>query len=373
MILKKGDFAAFARRVRAQHKGIIVYGAGVIGETVAPYWLNEYELDESVLCYVDADIHKQGKNIPLHSRAVLVEPLAILAEESGNYVLLITVSAFEPVVQSLEQLPGMEDVEAYFLPIMLLDAAHAPKKSGVIQTSETPLIPKKIHYCWFSGNPIPRPLQSCIDSWRRHCPDYEIIRWDESNYDVGKCLYMKQAYERKKWGFVSDYARLDILYQHGGIYLDTDVELMRNLDELLYQPAFCCAEKWGVINTGVTGAQPENPAIRAMLDFRKDSIFLRSDGSENQTSSGFYDTLPLLKHGMKINLEVQSILNGAMTIYAPEFFQPFDYMSGETHITQNTFSIHHFSGTWLGGAEAKKRAETRRHYQEFLSRLEGVD
>ena len=94
------------------------------------------------------------------------------------------------------------------------------------------MIPKKIHYCWFGGNPMPEKDKKCIESWKRYCPDYEIIRWDESNYDVSKNRYMKEAYEEKKWGFVPDYARLDIIYNEGGIYLDTDVELVKNLDDL---------------------------------------------------------------------------------------------------------------------------------------------
>ena len=370
MILKKGTFAKFSQQVKASEKRIIVYGAGVIGEAVAPYWLHEYQLDEAVLCYVDADSHKQGRSVQLGSRSVPVESLSLLTEQRGNYILLITVSAFGPVVESLEQLPEMEDTEAYFLPIMLLDIAHTPREGGVIQTSNTPLIPKKIHYCWFSGNPIPEPLQMCIDSWKKYCPDYEIIRWDESNYDVEKNLYMKQAYEHQKWGFIPDFARLDILYQHGGIYLDTDVELLRNLNELLCQPAFCSTEKWGTVNTGgSSGAAPGNPIIKKMLDFRKDALFLQEDGTFNLTTCGYYETLPLVANGFKSNGETQIIASGQMVVYASEFFQPFDYMSGETHTTKNTFSIHHFSGTWLGPMAAKEREKTRRKFQEFQKRL----
>lgn len=370
MILKKGTFCDFARKVRAEEKRIIVYGAGVIGEASSPYWLHEYGLDGNVLCYVDSDVHKHGKTIRIGSREVSVTPLAALRERRGEYAILITVSAFEPVVQALERLPETEDAEAWFLPVMLLDIAHAPKQGGVIKTSERTLIPKKIHYCWFSGTPIPDKLRGCIDSWKRFCPDYEIIRWDEGNYDFGKSLYMRQAYERQRWSFVSDVARLDILYRHGGIYLDTDVELRRSLDELLYQPAFCGVEKWGIVNTSMSGAQPGNLVVRAMMDYRKDRPFLYKDGGENWMSSGYYDTLPLIQKGMRPNGETQLIAGSMMTVYAAEFFQPFDYMSGETHITQNTFAIHHFSGAWLGQEAALEREKTRQRFGEFIDRLE---
>ena len=100
------------------------------------------------------------------------------------------------------------------------------------------MIPKVIHYCWFGGNEMSALEKKCIESWKTQCPDYEIIRWDETNYDVTKNLYMQQAYAAKKWAFVSDYARLDILYQHGGFYLDTDVELLQSLDALRTHAAF---------------------------------------------------------------------------------------------------------------------------------------
>ncbi len=120
---------------------------------------------------------------------------------------------------------------------------------------------------------MPEGSRKCIESWEKHCPDYEIVRWDESNYDVNKNRYMQEAYERQKWGFVPDYARLDILYHYGGIYIDTDVELVRNLDELLYQQAFCGVEKWGNVNMGnCSGAVPGHPMIKKMLEEREKSF-----------------------------------------------------------------------------------------------------
>ena len=371
MKLKKGTFEDFSRQVKTAEKKIIVYGAGVIGRIAAPYWLCQYGLEHEVICYVDADFHKQGQTVRLDSRDVSIRPLSALDEENGQYILLVTVSAFEPVVQALDQIPGAKNAEAYFLPIMLLDVAHAPKNGGVVKSSKTKLIPKKIHYCWFSGKPIPKELQKCIDSWKRFCPDYEIVRWDESNYDIHKSPYMEQAYAHKKWGFIPDYARLDILCQSGGIYLDTDVELIRNLDELLYQPAFCGVENWGTVNFGgCSGAQPGNPVVQSVLEARKDIAFLGADGQLNLATCGYYETNPLIEQGLKINGETQVIGSGMLTVYAAEFFHPFDYMSGETNITANTFSIHHFKGSWLSDAAAKEREQTKLRYQAFVNTLE---
>lgn len=370
MVLKKGSIQEFAQNVTSTQSKIIVYGAGVIGQIAAPYWFQEYQMEEDVICYVDADPKKQGQTVKLGSREVPIRSLSALNEENRRYILLVTVSAFEPVVQALEQIPGMRDTEVYFLPIMLVDNAHTPKKGGVVRSSDTQLIPKKIHYCWFSGNPIPQELQKCIDSWKHFCPDYELVRWDESNYDIHKSLYMEQAYIHKKWGFIPDYARLDILYRYGGIYLDTDVELIRNLDELLYQPAFCGVEKWGTVNFGgCSGAQPKNPVVKSVLDTRETVPFINADKQLNLTTCGYYETSPLVQQGLKANGETLVIGNGMMTVYSSDFFHPFDYMSGETKITENTFSIHHFSGTWLGPEAVKEREKTRQRFLNFKKRM----
>lgn len=371
MILKKATFSGFARSVKEAGKRVIVYGAGVIGETIAPYWLHEYGFGWDVLCYVDADPHKQGKTVQIASRAVPVEPLSALERPREDCVILITVSAFEAVVRSLEQLPGTKHMEAYFLPVMLLDAARTPKQSDVVKTSERPLIPKKIHYCWFGGNPIPAELRGCMDTWKRLCPDYEIVRWDESNYDVEKDFYTKRAYQEKRWGILTDFARLEILYQYGGIYFDTDVELIQNLDELLYQPAFCSVETWGTVGTGAgCGAQAGNPVIKAMLDFRKGTFSAEADGYCIWKASGYYDTIPLVEMGLRPDGTTQVLADGKMTVYSSEFFLPFNYISGETRCGKNTFAVHHYIGSWIGRQGVEERLRTRNNYNNFLKRLE---
>lgn len=370
MILRHGLFSDFVQRIKESGKKIIVYGAGMIGQTVAPYWLDQYQLDERVLCYVDADANRQGQMVELASNSIPVMPLTALKKHRGAYVLLVTISAFESAVQALEQMPETEDAEAYFLPLMLLDIAHTPKADGVVRTSGRQLIPKTIHYCWFSGKPIPEPLKKCMESWKKRCPDYEIVRWDEGNYDISWNRYMQQAHARQKWGFIPDVARLDILYRYGGIYLDTDVELLRSLNELLYQPAFCGVEKWGTVNFGgCSGAQAGNPVVKAILDSRKNAAFSDDNGQLNLTTCGYYETIPLIKKGMAVNGKTQRIDGGLLTVYSSDFFHPFDYMSGETKITENTVSIHHFSGSWLGPEAAVERKRTRQKYKQFLSHL----
>ena len=157
------------------------------------------------------------------------------------------------------------------------------------------MIPKIIHYCWVGNSPKPKSVLYCIESWRKYCPGYEIREWNESNYDFSKNGYMKQAYEAKKWGFVPDYARLDIIYKYGGIYLDTDVELIKSLDELLNQTAFMGFENTGdgefFVNCGHGfGAEPHNKIIGAARNLYDHIQFINDDNTYNLLPSPHYTT-----------------------------------------------------------------------------------
>ena len=217
---------------------------------------------------------------------------------------------------------------------------------------------------WLGRKPIPDNLMKCIDSWKRFCPDYEIIEWNENNYDIEKHPYMKEAYEAKAYGFVPDYARLDILYTQGGIYLDTDVELKRNLDNLRCLKAFCGVEKWQIINFGgLSGAEKKHPMIKEFLDSRMNIRFYNKDGSLNKNTCGFYDTQVAIRNGYKINGETQTIND--MCILGSDYFQPYDYMSGIVNETKNTYSIHWFNGGWLDEKMKIANEESKKVYMDF--------
>ena len=177
---------------------------------------------------------------------------------------------------------------------------------------------------------------------------------------------MKEAYDAGAYGFVPDYARIDILYNEGGFYLDTDVEIKRSIDELRYQEAFCGVEKWQIVNLGgLSGAVKSHPMLKEYLDARSKISFYNKDGSLNKNTCGFYDTRIILQHGYKINGKTQCI-NG-MNIYASDYFQPFDYMSGIVNETENTYSIHWFNGGWLDDEMKKANEETKKIYLELYN------
>lgn len=332
--------------MRNKDMGMIVYGAGVIGRVAAPEFLRESGLAKRVLFFADQDIKKQGHRITIGDIVIKVVPPEAIGAVKQPFVILITSSRYQGILEYLEQAGFRNPTYVCILPQLLADRAEHLEKQVIRKQSDISLIPKTIHYCWFGGNEMPEKMKYCIESWKKNCPQYEIIEWNEKNYDVSKYTYTRQAYQHGKWAFVSDVARLDILYQYGGIYMDTDVELLHSLDGLLYQPGFCSVEKWGIVNTGGgCGAIPGHTLIDAMIRKRRRCVFEYKDGTLNLESSGSYESLPLLKQGFVPDNKIQCVHD--MTIYPSDFFHPYDYMTKKTCITENTFGIHHFAESWI--------------------------
>lgn len=221
-------------------------------------------------------------------------------------------------------------------------------------------IPKVIHYCWFGKKPLPRKVEKCIASWKRYCPDYEIIQWDETNFDVGQNRYIREAYESEKWAFVSDYARLKIIYENGGIYLDTDVKLIKPLDDLLQYDGFMGFQNREIINekvyetvaTGLGfGAAPHHPIIKILLKDYLEIPFLSGDGTMDLTPCPIRNTKALMGQGLKADGSRQEICG--MQIFPAEYFCPLDRSTARMKITANTYSIHLFWATWYDKKEKK--------------------
>ena len=206
-------------------------------------------------------------------------------------------------------------------------------------------IPKVIHYCWFGKGELPKLAKKCIRSWQKYCPDYQIICWNEDNFDISSNRYMKEAYEAGKWAFVSDYARLQIIYEQGGIYLDTDVELLKPLDHLLNAKGFMGFDEKGIVATGLGfGAEAGNPIIGEFLKDYRDISFYLADGSMDLTPCPDRNTQALERLGMDMKNTNQTFLD---TVFLPkEYLCPMDYCTGKKTITKNTCSIHHYCATW---------------------------
>ena len=209
------------------------------------------------------------------------------------------------------------------------------------------MIPKVIHYCWFGGKEIPEEFRNYIETWRKYCPDYQIKEWNENNFDLSTSDFAKEAYKEKKWAFVSDYARLKIIYDEGGIYLDTDVELLKSLDELIKEECFLATEKTGYVATGLGfGAERKNEVIRLLLDEYSNHHFIGEDGVYDNIACPKKNTKPLKKYGYIYSPDKIIRIKRA-AIFPPSYFDPMDCTSGEIKITDNTFAIHHYSASWI--------------------------
>ncbi|MBR5479461.1 MAG: glycosyl transferase [Clostridia bacterium] len=223
-------------------------------------------------------------------------------------------------------------------------------------------MPKKIHYCWFGGKELPKLAKKCIKSWKKYCPDYEIICWSEENFDLSQNRYAKEAYEAKMWAFVSDYVRLKVLYDEGGIYLDTDVEIIKSIDDLLEYSGFMGFDKKGIIATGLGfGAEKGNEIIGMMLHDYDDIPFVMPDGNYDLTPCPDRNTETLSKMGMDVKNTDQTFIG--MRFLPQEYLCPMDYYTGKKTITEKTYSIHHYCASWT----SKKTKRTTR-----IKRIIGV-
>ena len=213
-------------------------------------------------------------------------------------------------------------------------------------------IPKIIHYCWFGGKPLDDMAKKCIESWKRYCPDYEIKEWNESNFDVNSNIYVKEAYDAKKWAFVSDYARLKVLYDEGGVYFDTDVELIKPIDNLIEEYGYMGFDDNGTIATGLGFACEEANELVGNLLADYDGIsFILPDGSYDLTPCPDRNTETLKKLGMDLNNKNQIFMG--IHMLPEDYLCPVKYHTGKKIITKNTYSIHHFNASWHSAFENK--------------------
>lgn len=209
------------------------------------------------------------------------------------------------------------------------------------------MIPKVIHYCWLSGDPVPENLQNYMKTWREKLPDYEFVLWDKSRFDIHSVKWVEQAYEAKKYAFAADYIRLYALYNYGGIYMDMDVEVRKPFDDILDHPYFFGAETQTGIEGGIFGAEKGCIYIKECLDFYTGREFVNEDGSLNMIG------LPKVMYGQLVQQhKIEITPNPDFTREALQVY-PFDFFtakSGDTGVvkpTRNTYTIHHFAGSWL--------------------------
>lgn len=217
-------------------------------------------------------------------------------------------------------------------------------------------IPKIIHYCWFGEHDLPETAKKCVASWKKYMPEYEIKKWDESNFDINIIPYTAEAYQYGKYAFVSDYARYWILYNFGGLYFDTDVEIIRPMDKIVSKGPFMGCERdprknGSALSLSVApglgmGSYGGHPFYKKMLDLYSDLHFVNKNGTRNKNTVVTYTTALLVEKGLRNIPEIQCIDD--INIYPRSFFCPMDIGTREVLITKDTYSIHHYDGSWMG-------------------------
>ena len=224
-------------------------------------------------------------------------------------------------------------------------------------------VPKVIHYCWFGKGKMPAIAKKCIESWKKYCPEYKIVCHSEENFDISQNRYAQEASEAGKWAFVSDYVRLKVLYDQGGIYLDTDVELLKPIDKLIEETGYMGFDDNGVISTGLGFAcEKGNELVGSLLADYDDISFIRPDGSYDITPCPDRNRETLKKLGMDLENKDQIFMG--IHMLPEDYLCPMKYYTGKTIITENTYSIHHFCASWIS-------ATSRRTL--FVKRIVGVD
>lgn len=233
------------------------------------------------------------------------------------------------------------------------------------------MIPKIIHYCWFGRNPLPESAIKCINSWKKFFPDYEIKEWNEDNFDVNIIPYTQEAYSVKKYAFVSDYARFWILYKCGGLYFDTDVEVIKSMDDIIERGPFMGIEvgatsesKTPLVAPGLgLGVKPGLGLYREILDYYKELHFLDEEGNPNQVTVVTHTTNVLIRYGLKNSNQIQEV--AGVWIYPRDYFNPLNDNTGKLDITKNTRSIHWYSKTWLEKKNPLRTWLVRRIHRYF--------
>ena len=351
-----------------KNKEVICFGAGKLLRKACKF----SQLEPYVKVVIDNDINKHIKPLVYEGQIFKVYPWNKLKEFSFSRektVFLIAAGmtgAGRELYEELIRYDIPDGIECFFLSYIFAEPESIKKIGHLLdfKLTKEPIIPKYIHYCWFGGGMLPKEQQKYIEGWHEKCPDFEIIRWDESNYDVKKNNYMKKAYEEKKWGFVPDYARADIIYKYGGIYLDTDVEVIRNLDDHLYQKGFAGIQWDNRINFGLGfGGIPGLDIMAELCEMYDRIAFNFSDGIEMKVGPD-YETEILRAHGYNEQKELQVVAE--LTIY------PWEVMSGtmpysrKSFVTENTASLHHYAGSWTMGKRKMNNQEAMRFYQEIM-------
>ena len=290
--------------------------------------------------------------------------------DSKNTVILIAVTGYEEILAQIRSDDSLAKIKA--IPSIYLEALYedmlllaVDKPPADFRKHDTPVIPRIIHGIWFSGDPMPELYQRCLESWRKYSPDYEIRIWNLETYKPDDCLFFEQAVVHKNWSFASDYARADLLYRYGGVYMDLDVEILRPIDDLLYNDAYMGFESLDRIECGSgMGARPNHPILKEICESYENRPYLREDGMWDNSTCPVRYTQVIEKHGLKKNGGFQSVED--ITVYPFEMLTGKSFDTGIVYKTEISYTLHHHNGSWIPGKAHSAICERYKRIRAFM-------
>lgn len=359
MITKNG-FEQFL--ADCKDKKLVAFGASVFLQIITMNY-KELNLENTISYIVDNNIEKDGTKYDLQGISIEVHSLQyLLKDDLSNIILLITAECFAyEIYNQLVEINSLQNVICYCLPMLI--ASNEDDEFSYSLSRDKVYIPKIIHCFWFSGSEKDDLTKKCLLSWKKFCPDYEIMEWNTQNYDVTKNTYMYEAYKHKKWAYATDYARLDVIYKYGGFYLDFDLELLRKLDELLSVDFVAGFGPLRDIELAAFGAKKKSPIVRRMLELYQDKKFDINNLSLSEVQPVLMDKF-MKEYGFEINGKFQNINN--QIILPRSSFSPRNWFTGEMMDTRNSFGIHHCAGNWITKTE---KSNQRNHNMRLLSAI----
>jgi hypothetical protein len=360
----KNGFSQFISDCK--EKKLVAFGASVFLQVIAMNY-EELDLRNSIYYIVDNDSKKDGTRYSLLDTDKEVHSLEyLLNEELSNIVILISTDAYAyEIYRQLENIDKLKDTDCYCLPTMI--ETHEDDKNLHSLSGDKDRIPKIIHCFWFSGSPKDDLSKRCIESWRKFCPDYEIKEWNSENYNVKKNEYMYEAYKQRMWAYAADYARLDTVYNYGGFYFDMDLELTRNIDELLSADFVGGFGPIRDVELAAFGAKKNSPLVGMLLDSYKNRVFKGGEIPLAEVQPVLMDKL-MKEYGFKINGKFQNIDN--QILYPRYSFSPRNWFTGEMLDYEGSFGIHHCAGGWIS---KDKKKENHHENMKELSNIFGVN
>lgn len=358
------------KNIFLKHERIVLFGAGTLTSAMFEAY-KDLGFEKKVDYILDNDKEKDGKTVNLNGKAIpMLSPERFAGLGYQDYVLLIMPVFMLDIVQQMDSIAEFDNIPAYIYAFAMNEKERGTIPFSFRNTKE-PCIPRILHYFWFGKKEMPDKYKKNLESWRRYCLGFKLIRWDESNYDYKKVPFMSQAYETRQWAYVTDYARKDVIYNHGGIYLDTDVELVKPIDDLLYNDFFVCRDDVANINTGSGfGAVKGEALVKALRDDYLGQRFVDSSGQIVGKACGVYETAVLIKFGYQPDNTFQKLGEGEV-VFTRDVLCPISWIGMPNTYSQRTIAIHKYDDLLIDGKGKEEASKRRAEIISLINRSDG--